>query len=83
MVIVSSGLATTWSLPAFLLERSAIERLKAAGLQIYTPTPAEFEQFRKLGQPPALELVRKEIGNEWVDAALKAVADADKSLKTY
>lgn len=84
MVIVSSGLATTIGRSqAFLLERSAIERLKAAGLQIYTPTPAEFDQFRKLGQPPALELVRKEIGNEWVDAALKAVADADKSLKTY
>lgn len=83
-VIVSAGLATTIGRSqAFLLERSAIERLKAAGLQVYTPTQAEFDQFRKLGQPPAIELVRKEIGNEWVDAALRAVTDAEKSLKSY
>jgi tripartite ATP-independent transporter DctP family solute receptor len=83
-LIVSAGLATTIGRSqAFLLERSAIERLKAAGLQVYAPTPTEFDQFRKLGQPPALELVRKEIGNEWIDAALRAVADAEKSLKNY
>ena len=84
LVMVSAVLATTIGRSqAFLLERSAIESLKAAGLQVYTPTPPEFDLFRKLGQPPALELVRKEVGNEWVDAALKAVADANKALKTY
>jgi tripartite ATP-independent transporter DctP family solute receptor len=68
---------------AHLLERSAIERLKSAGMEIYTPTAEEYAQFRKLGQPPALELVRKEIGNEWVDFALKAVADAELAVRSY
>jgi TRAP-type transport system periplasmic protein len=82
-VVESADLAKTIGRSqAFLLERVALERLKEAGVQIHTPTPAEFDAFRKLGQPPALELVRKEIGNEWVDGALKAVADAEKSLTT-
>lgn len=84
MVVESARLATTIGRSqAYLLERVAIERLKTAGIQIYDPTPAEYEQFRKAGQPPALELVRKEIGNDWVDGALKAVADAEKQLQTY
>jgi tripartite ATP-independent transporter DctP family solute receptor len=84
--IVAEGarLATTIGRSqAYLLERGAIEQLKQAGMEIYTPTPAEFEQFRKLGQPAALELVRKEVGNEWVDAVLKAVADAEKQVTAY
>jgi hypothetical protein len=28
-----------------------------------------------------VELVRKEIGNDWVDSALKAVAEAEKELR--
>ena len=66
---------------AYLLERGALERLKTAGMEIYTPTRAEYEEFRKLGQPPAVDLVRKEIGNDWVDSALKAVAEAEKELR--
>jgi C4-dicarboxylate-binding protein DctP len=65
---------------AYLLERSAIESLKKQGIQVYTPTAAEFERFRKAGRPPAEQLVRKEIGNEWVDQALKAVEQAEKEL---
>ncbi|PWB57493.1 MAG: C4-dicarboxylate ABC transporter substrate-binding protein [Bradyrhizobiaceae bacterium] len=84
MVIESARLATTIGRSqAYLLERAALEKLKGVGIEIYTPTPAEFEQFRKIGQPPALELVRKEIGSEWVDGALKAVADAEKALRAY
>jgi C4-dicarboxylate-binding protein DctP len=84
IVMESSRLAMTIGRSqAYLLERAAIEQLKQAGIEVYTPTSAEFEQFRKLGQPAALELVRKEVGNEWVDAALKAVADAEKQLGAY
>ena len=60
-----------------------LERLKAAGIEVYEPTPAEFAEFRKVGQPPAVELVRKEIGNDWTDSALKAAADAEKQLRSY
>jgi C4-dicarboxylate-binding protein DctP len=84
LVIESARLAKTIGRSqAYLLERAAIEQLKQAGIEVYTPTPAEFEQFRKLGRPAALELVRKEAGNDWVDSVLKAVADADKQMGAY
>ena len=84
VVIESAGLATTIGRSqAFLLERASLKKLKDAGIQIYEPTPAEFDLFRKAGQPPALALVRREVGDEWIDSALKAVADAEKSLRSY
>lgn len=81
LVMSSANLATTVGRSqAFLLERSAIESLKKQGVQVYNPTAEEFERFRKLGRPPAEELVRKEIGNDWVDRALRAVDDAEKDI---
>lgn len=81
LVAASASLATTIGRSqAYLLERSAIEALKKQGIQVYVPTAEEFERFRKLGRPPAEQLVRKEIGNEWVDRAIKAVSDAEKDL---
>ena len=81
LVVSSANLATTVGRSqAFLLERSAIETLKKQGVQVYTPTAEEFERFRKLGRPPAEELVRKEIGNDWVDRALRAVDEAEKDI---
>ncbi len=81
LVVSSAHLATTIGRSqAFLLERAAIENLKKQGIQVYVPTAAEFEQFRTLGRPPAEALVRKEIGNEWVDSAIKAVAEAEREL---
>lgn len=81
LIVSSAHLATTIGRSqAFLLERAAIDNLKKQGIQVYVPTAAEFEQFKKLGRPPAEALVRKEIGNDWVDSALKAVADAERDL---
>lgn len=81
LVTSSAHLATTIGRSqAYLLERSAVEKLKKEGIQVYTSTAQEFDRFRKLGRPPAEQLVRKEIGNDWVDAALKAVDQAEKEL---
>lgn len=66
---------------AFLAERAALENLAAEGIEIYIPTPEEFEAFRDLGQPGAVELVRAEIGDEWVDGVLEAVAEAQARLQ--
>lgn len=81
LITSSAHLATTIGRSqAFLLERAAIENLKKQGIQVYVPTAAEFDRFRQLGRPPAEALVRKEIGNDWVDGAIKAVADAERDL---
>ncbi|HVL34072.1 MAG TPA: TRAP transporter substrate-binding protein [Burkholderiales bacterium] len=81
LVASSAQLATTIGRSqAYLLERSAVENLKKRGIQVYTPTAQEFDRFRSLGRPPAEQLVRKEIGNDWVDGALQAVEQAEKEL---
>jgi C4-dicarboxylate-binding protein DctP len=81
LMLSSAHLATTIGRSqAYLLERSAVEKLRKQGIEVYTPTPQEFDRFRQLGRPPAEQLVRKEIGNEWVDAAVQAVDQAEKKL---
>ena len=64
-----------------LTERAAIDNLKAKGIEVYTPTDAEFAEFRKLGRPAGEALVRKEIGDDWVDSAIKAVEAAEKRVR--
>jgi C4-dicarboxylate-binding protein DctP len=81
LMLSSAHLATTIGRSqAYLLERSAVDKLRKQGIEVYTPTPQEFDRFRQLGRPPAEQLVRKEIGNEWVDAAVQAVDQAEKKL---
>jgi tripartite ATP-independent transporter DctP family solute receptor len=53
------------------------DQLRAKGVQIYFPTAAERAEFRKIAQPPTLEILRKRIDPKWVDGILKAVAEAN------
>jgi C4-dicarboxylate-binding protein DctP len=64
----------------YIAEMSAIGKLKKKGIQVYAPNHEEYEQFRKLGRPPAEKYIRSKIGDEWVDAALKAVAEAEAKV---
>ena len=65
---------------AVLGERTAIERLKEKGIEVYSPTPDEYAMFREKGRPPAEAYVRGEVGDAWVDDILKAVAEAEEKL---
>lgn len=82
-VLESADLAKTIGRSqGYLLERGALAKLKEKGIQIYTPTAAEEKQFHDLGQPPALTLVRKQLGDEWVDAALNAVKTTQAQIQS-
>lgn len=82
LILESATLAhTVGRSQAFLLEREAIENLRRAGMEIYNPTREQYERFRDLGRPPAEQLVRREIGNDWVDLALQSVASAERRLR--
>jgi TRAP-type transport system periplasmic protein len=61
----------------FLGERAAIQQLKEKGLQVYYPTSEEYQKFVEKGRPPAEKYVRSQIGDEWVDQTLKAIAEAE------
>ena len=53
------------------------DELRAKGVQIYFPSAAERAEFRKMAQPPTLDIIRKRIDPKWVDGILKAVAEAE------
>lgn len=61
---------------------SAIGELRKRGMDVYVPTPAEKETFRKSSQGPVMEWLIKQpgVGKELVDSALKAVKDAEQAI---
>lgn len=61
-------------------ERKALEDLKGAGVEIHEPTVEEYTQFRNLGRPHVEEMVRKDIGDEWVDKLLGSIEAAEASV---
>ena len=58
-----------------------IEQLRQKGMEVYVPSPDELESFKKIAQPPALKFVEEKAGKEWVTKILKAVADAEATLR--
>ncbi|WP_198651339.1 DctP family TRAP transporter solute-binding subunit [Salinicola sp. CPA57] len=53
-------------------EFTAAKGLKAvqeAGMEVYTPTPDEMDQFRDAAQPPVIEWLKSDLGDEanWID----------------
>ena len=62
-----------------LLVASA-DTLKKRGMDIYTPSAAEKEAFRKAAQGPVKDWLVKQVGKEWVDRLDAATRDAEKDL---
>ena len=54
----------------------AIESLKANGMEIYFPTPAERNAFKDTAQAQVVDWLRKEAGDKWVDGMLQAAEAA-------
>lgn len=57
-----------------------ISKLKAKGMQIYKPTPAELKMFRDKAQPAGLKFIKSKIGDACVADALKAAAAAEAKV---
>lgn len=73
--------ATTVARSTVLLdEKRAIGDLEEAGIEVYEPTADEYAQFRDLGRPKVEEMVRKDIGDEWVDKLLTAIGNAENEV---
>ncbi len=60
-----------------LLDAMAIGQLKAAGLEIYTPTPQEREMFKTKVQQSYIDWLGKEVDPAWIDKFMKAVSEAE------
>jgi len=57
----------------------------AKKMEVYTPTPEEFAQFRKLSVEGAQKIISEKLGEEgkvWTDKFLKAIEAAEKKAMT-
>ena len=61
---------------------TAIDLLVSEGIQVYTPSPEEQRAFRDIAQPKVIDWLQRLIGPEWVDKALRAVAEASAELES-
>ena len=59
-------------------ESQDLRVISDAGVEIYQPTPAEFEQFVEKTKAPIRAILEKEVGAELIDELNQAVADAQK-----
>jgi C4-dicarboxylate-binding protein DctP len=48
--------------------------LTKLGMEVTELSPAEIDAFRKIGQPAVRAYVEKEVGKEWVDKLMQAIA---------
>jgi len=65
-----------------LLDVQAIQKLKDAGLEIYTPTAEERALFKNKVQDGYIEWLKQEVDPTWIDKFMKAIKDAEKDLKS-
>jgi TRAP-type C4-dicarboxylate transport system substrate-binding protein len=69
------------------LAAQEIDKLLSKGVEVFTPTAAEREEFRKVTQKPVTDYLRKQFGDKLVDdflaAAKKAEAEAASATDKY
>ncbi|GEK74665.1 MULTISPECIES: TRAP transporter substrate-binding protein DctP [Halomonas] len=55
-----------------------LNAVQQEGMQVYSPTADELAAFREQAQPPVIEWLREDLGDdaEWIDRLQQAVADA-------
>jgi tripartite ATP-independent transporter DctP family solute receptor len=55
-----------------------LNAVQEEGMQVYSPTPEELAAFREQAQPPVIEWLREDLGDdaEWIDRLQQAVAGA-------
>jgi hypothetical protein len=55
--------------------------LKKEGMQIYSPTSAERQQFKDKTQGPVIEWMKTQVDPQWIDKVMAAVKQAEAELK--
>ena len=60
--------------------QSGILNVTEKGMTVYVPTAAQLNEFRSVSQPPVLDYVKSQAGEQWVKEALEAVAAAEAKM---
>lgn len=54
-----------------------IKILKDKGVTVYTPTAAEFAEFKTATQPPVIDWLKTKVDQKWIDGLLAAAKEAE------
>ena len=60
--------------------QSGIKNITENGMTVYVPTAEQMEEFRSVSQPPVLEYVKTQAGEQWVKEVLEAVAASEAKI---
>lgn len=63
-----------------ILDTLAMDKLKKAGLETYTPTEAERNEFKNLVQDEYIKWLINEVDKSWIDKFMKAVKEAEQTM---
>ena len=61
-------------------ESQDLKTIAAAGVQIYSPTPAEFQKFVDATREPILKIMKEKVDQKWITGLLSAIEDAKKQV---
>ncbi|KAB2850693.1 MAG: TRAP transporter substrate-binding protein [Hyphomicrobiaceae bacterium] len=61
-------------------ESQDLKTIAAAGVQIYSPTPAEFQKFVEATREPILTVMKQRVDPKWINGLSAAIEDAGKQL---
>lgn len=61
-------------------ESQDLKTIAAAGVQIYSPTEAEFQKFVDATREPILAIMKQKVDEKWIKGLLEAIDDAKKGL---
>lgn len=60
--------------------QSGILNVTEHGMAVYVPTVEQMNEFRSVSQPPVLDYVKSQAGEQWVDEVLAAVAASEAKI---
>lgn len=59
---------------------ASLENLQKHGMVIYSPSPTEKAEFRKLAQPAVAKFIKSKIGTEWSDKLNQAIKETKAQM---
>ena len=58
-----------------------VSELKKEGMEVYSPTSAERQQFKDKTQGPVIEWMKTQVDPQWIDKVMAAVKQAEAEMK--
>ena len=60
------------------MAKEGVAVLQSNGMKVHKPSDAELAEFKSVAQKPAIDSIKSQVPQEWIDRAISAVAEAQK-----